>query len=168
MKKKLLSFLLLPALLLSLCLPAQAAGTEELLVRMNNILDLIEQIALEYNPAVINDDLRADLTRRITEDPAQFDLLMDEVLSGLDAYSMYLPAGTYAAAFDPEASYVGVGVTITLEESGDIRVIEVVAGGPAEELQPLPVGGMGRQIPAPRHRPGPAETDSGRVIPVKS
>lgn len=130
MKKKLLSLLLLPALLLSLCLPVHAAGAEELLVRMNSILDLVEQIALEYDPAVINDDLRADLTRRITEDPAQFDLLMDQVLSGLDAYSMYLPAGTYDTAFGAPEGYAGIGITMELVD-GLARVKAIDPNGPA-------------------------------------
>ena len=51
-----------------------------------------------------------------------------------DRWSYYIPADEYAAYMEQmNNAYVGVGVTITLEESGDIRVIEVVAGGPAEE-----------------------------------
>jgi len=154
MKKKLLPLLLLPALLLSLCLPAHAASAEALILKMNNILDLIEQVALEYDPAVINDDLRAELAHKITEDPTQFDALMDEVLSGLDAHSMYLPAGTYEDAFGTDEGYVGIGITMTQTEAG-IRVKEIAPGGPAAATgmqigdiltsvngQPLPEGGM--------------------------
>ena len=131
MKKTLCSLLLLPALLLSLCLPAYAADTDLLIAKMNDILDRIERIALNYDPDTINDDLRADLTRRITEDPACFDQAMDEVLSSLDHYSMYLPSGTYALAFSSgEESYVGIGITLSSVD-GKIVVKAIDPAGPA-------------------------------------
>ncbi len=130
MKKTLCTLLLLPALLLSLCLPAYAADTEALISRMNNLLDLVEQLALNYDPAVIHEDLRADLARQITEDPTCFDRVMDEVLSGLDDYSMYLPAGTYAAAFGGDQPYVGIGITMTQTEDA-IIVKAIDPTGPA-------------------------------------
>ena len=130
MKKFLCTFLLLPALLLSLCLPAYAADIDALLFKMNHILDLVEQLALNYDAAVINDELRAELTDAIRNDPAQFDRLMDDVLSGLDAYSMYLPSGSYETAFGTEEPYVGVGITMT--QIGDhIAVKAIEPNGPA-------------------------------------
>lgn len=51
-----------------------------------------------------------------------------------DRWSYYIPADQYAAYMEQmNNTYVGIGVTITAEEDGSIRVIEVAAGGPAEE-----------------------------------
>ncbi len=51
-----------------------------------------------------------------------------------DRWSYYIPADQYAAHMEQmNNAYVGIGVTITPEEDGSIRVIEVTAGGPAEE-----------------------------------
>ena len=51
-----------------------------------------------------------------------------------DRWSYYIPADEYAAYMEQmDNAYVGVGVTVTPEENGSIRVLEVVAGGPAEE-----------------------------------
>lgn len=51
-----------------------------------------------------------------------------------DRWSYYIPADEYRAYMEQmRNSYVGVGVTITMEENGGIKVIEVIAGGPAEE-----------------------------------
>ena len=51
-----------------------------------------------------------------------------------DRWSYYIPADQYAAYMEQMSnSYVGIGVTITPEEDGSIRIIEVTAGGPAEE-----------------------------------
>lgn len=130
MKKKLTSLLLLPLLVLSLCLPVHAADSGMLLAKMNHILDLVERFALEYDPSVINDELRAELTRKIEADPTQFDILMDEVLSGLDSYSMYLPADTYATAFGGNEAYAGIGITMELVD-GQARVKAIDPNGPA-------------------------------------
>lgn len=132
MKKQLLSLLLLPALLVSLVLPVHAADTDALLLKMNSILDLVEQVALNYDPAVINDDLRQSLSEQITADPSQFDRLMDEVLSGLDDYSMYLPAGTYETAFGGSDDYVGIGITMT-QEDDFVYVKAIEPAGPAAQ-----------------------------------
>ena len=130
MKKTLCTLLLLPVLLLSLCLPAYAADTEALLLKMNNILDMVEYLALNYDPAVINDDLRAQLTSAIENDPSRFDQLMDDVLSDLDRYSMYLSGGTYDIAFGSEQPYVGIGITMTPID-GKIYVKAIDPTGPA-------------------------------------
>lgn len=51
-----------------------------------------------------------------------------------DRWSYYIPADQYAAYMEQmNNTYVGIGVTVTAEEDGSIRVIEVAAGGPAEE-----------------------------------
>lgn len=51
-----------------------------------------------------------------------------------DKWSYYIPADQYAAYMEQmNNAYVGVGITITAEENGGIRVIGVTAGGPAEE-----------------------------------
>ena len=51
-----------------------------------------------------------------------------------DRWSYYIPADEYAAYMEQmNNAYVGIGVTITPEENGGIRIIEVAAGGPAEE-----------------------------------
>ena len=50
-----------------------------------------------------------------------------------DKWSYYIPADQYAAYMEQmNNAYVGVGITITAEENGGIRVIGVTAGGPAE------------------------------------
>ena len=51
-----------------------------------------------------------------------------------DRWSYYIPADQYAAYMEQmNNTYVGIGVTITAEEDGSIRIVEVTAGGPAEE-----------------------------------
>ena len=51
-----------------------------------------------------------------------------------DRWSYYIPADQYAAYMEQmNNAYVGIGVTITPEEDGSIRIVEVAAGGPAEE-----------------------------------
>ena len=51
-----------------------------------------------------------------------------------DRWSYYIPADEYQAYMEQmRNSYVGIGVTITMEEDGSIKVVGVVAGGPAEE-----------------------------------
>ena len=51
-----------------------------------------------------------------------------------DRWSYYIPADEYASYMEQmNNAYVGVGITITPEENGGIRVINVTAGGPAEE-----------------------------------
>ena len=51
-----------------------------------------------------------------------------------DRWSYYIPADQYAAYMEQmNNTYVGIGVTITAEEDGSIRILEVTAGGPAEE-----------------------------------
>lgn len=51
-----------------------------------------------------------------------------------DRWSYYIPAEEYAAYMEQmNNAYVGVGISITPEEDGSIRIVEVTVGGPAEE-----------------------------------
>lgn len=51
-----------------------------------------------------------------------------------DRWSYYIPADEYEAYMEQmNNAYVGIGVTITPQEDGGIKIIAVVAGGPAEE-----------------------------------
>lgn len=51
-----------------------------------------------------------------------------------DRWSYYMSAGEYEEYLDRvNNSYVGIGVTIQLEEEEGYRILEVVSGGPAEE-----------------------------------
>lgn len=51
-----------------------------------------------------------------------------------DRWSYYIPADAYAAHMEQmNNAYVGVGITITAGENGGIKVMQVTAGGPAEE-----------------------------------
>ena len=51
-----------------------------------------------------------------------------------DRWSYYIPADEYAAYMEQmNNAYVGVGITITVGENGGIKVVQVTAGGPAEE-----------------------------------
>lgn len=50
-----------------------------------------------------------------------------------DRWSYYIPADEYEAYMEQmRNAYVGIGVTITMEEDGSIKVVSVVADGPAE------------------------------------
>ena len=51
-----------------------------------------------------------------------------------DQWSYYIPADQYADYLESaNNSYVGIGVTIQLEEEEGYRILEVVSTGPAEE-----------------------------------
>lgn len=51
-----------------------------------------------------------------------------------DRWSYYIPADEYAAHMEQmNNAYVGIGITITPAENGGIKVMQVTAGGPAEE-----------------------------------
>ena len=51
-----------------------------------------------------------------------------------DRWSYYIPADEFAAYMEQmNNAYVGIGVTVMLGEDGNIQVVEVVSGGPAEE-----------------------------------
>lgn len=50
-----------------------------------------------------------------------------------DRWSYYIPADEYESYMEQmRNAYVGIGVTITMEENGSIKVVSVVADGPAE------------------------------------
>ena len=51
-----------------------------------------------------------------------------------DRWSYYIPADEYAAYMEQmRNAYVGIGITITPETDGSIKVVTVTANGPAEE-----------------------------------
>lgn len=51
-----------------------------------------------------------------------------------DRWSYYIPADQYDAYMEQmNNAYVGIGVTITRQDDGSLKIIEVTAGGPAEE-----------------------------------
>ena len=55
-----------------------------------------------------------------------------------DRWSYYIPADQYAAHMEQmNNAYVGIGITITPEENGGIRITAVAEGGPAEEADVL-------------------------------
>ena len=131
MKTKLLSILLLPALLLTLVLPVYASDGVEEMARLDTILYLIRTTGLDFDPSMTDEDLlRQGLQKLFAEDPESFNKVMDAILSSQDSHSMYIPAGTYDEAFAESVSYVGIG--ITMEQAGDlIRIKAVNEDGPA-------------------------------------
>ena len=70
------------------------------------------------------------LLEKLAADPVLYEELLAIMLSGYDSHTMYLPSGTYTAAFDPETNYVGVGVTIQAHRQGAL-VTDVNLKGPA-------------------------------------
>ena len=58
------------------------------------------------------------LLEQLDADPALYERLLSVMLSGYDRYTMYLPSGTYSAVYEPETSYVGIGVTIQAHADG--------------------------------------------------
>ena len=111
MKHRILALLLSVALLFSAAPAAFAAYTPE--QQRDILLDLAELIRTEGLESNLEDDpLGRALLQALTDDPALYEKLMDAMLSAYDEHTMYLPAGSYSAAFDPDTSYVGVGVTI--------------------------------------------------------
>jgi carboxyl-terminal processing protease len=57
------------------------------------------------------------------------------MVAGLgDRWSRYMDRETYASYMEQMTnSYVGVGITVQLNEEGQVLVLRVEAGGPAEE-----------------------------------
>lgn len=71
-----------------------------------------------------------ELLKKLAASPALYEELLTIMLSGYDTHTMYLPSGTYAAVYNPEANYVGVGVTIQAHKRGAL-VSDVNLSGPA-------------------------------------
>jgi len=70
------------------------------------------------------------LLEQLAADPLLYEALLEEMLSGYDRYSQYLPSGTYSAVYEPETNYVGIGVTIQAHDKGAL-VAEVNLTGAA-------------------------------------
>lgn len=89
----------------------------------SNKLELLEQLILDYFIG------EADQT-------AMEDAAAHAMIGALgDQWSYYIPADSYQAYVEQmKNAYVGVGITISkMEDDSGLKVIEVVAGGPAEE-----------------------------------
>ena len=69
------------------------------------------------------------------DETAMEDAAASAMISSLgDRWSYYIPADEYEAYMEQmNNAYVGIGVTITPQDDGGIKIIAVVAGGPAEE-----------------------------------
>lgn len=79
---------------------------------------------------LINECFIGDVDQKAMEDAAAYAM----VASLGDKWSYYIPADQYAAYMEQvNNSYVGVGITISLEQDGSLLVVEVVKGGPAQE-----------------------------------
>lgn len=85
-------------------------------------LDILEQLIMNY--------FIGEADQTAIEDAAA-----NAMVAALgDRWSYYIPADEYAAYLEQmNNAYVGIGITVTPEEDGSIRVLEVTAGGPAEE-----------------------------------
>ena len=85
-------------------------------------LELLEKIITEYFIGEV-------------DETAMEDAAASAMISSLgDRWSYYIPADEYEAYMEQmNNAYVGIGVTITPQDDGGIKIIAVVAGGPAEE-----------------------------------
>lgn len=85
-------------------------------------LDVLEQLIQEY--------FIGEVDQTAMEDAAA-----SAMVAALgDRWSYYISADAYAAYMEQmNNAYVGVGITVTAQADGSILVVEVTAGGPAEE-----------------------------------
>ena len=90
--------------------------------QQNNKLTVLEQL--------IRECFIGEVDQKAMEDAAA-----SAMIGALgDRWSYYIPADEYAAYMEQmNNAYVGVGITITVGENGGIKVVQVTAGGPAEE-----------------------------------
>ena len=114
---------------------------EQQLYLLQDVQEIIREKGLESSPeddpldramkavlkAVPTEDV---LLEKLAADPLLYEVLLDEMLSGYDTYTQYLPSGTYSAVYDPETNYVGIGVTIQAHKKGAL-VVEVNLTGAA-------------------------------------
>lgn len=98
---------------------------------LRELEDLIITEGLESSEG--DDPLGRALTEMLEADPTLFEKLMASMLSGYDEHTMYMPAGSYSAAFDPETKYVGVGVTIQAHPRGALVTEVNLMGSAAKE-----------------------------------
>ena len=118
MKHRILALFIAFCLFLCVLPSSYAAGytPDQQLNILQNVADRIHNHGL-YSTE--EDDPLADaLLTQLAADPALFDRLMSAMLDGYDAYSGYIPAGTYSTVYDSESSYVGIGVTIQAHPKG--------------------------------------------------
>lgn len=88
------------------------------------------QSKLETLERLIDEYFIGDADKEAMEDAAASAM----IASLGDRWSYYIPADEYDAYMEQiNNAYVGIGVTITPEEDGGIRIIAVVADGPADE-----------------------------------
>lgn len=136
LKRRVLSFFLVLALLFSLSVSVFAAETEApgqgeaLYEKLELICEILETYSLESDGET--SAMKHFLTKLFEEDPALFDQLADALIRSYDdKYSHYIPAGEYETSYPTQNTYVGIG--ITLKNGAAEHVIEeVAASGPAE------------------------------------
>lgn len=143
MKKRILSALLAVLLFLSV-VPGAFAGeltAAQQLELLQETQTLIRDYGLESSAedeplarallALLSQVPEEDaLLRRLEADPTLYEALLAVMLSGYDSHTMYLPAGTYSAAFGTESAYVGIGITMQAHEKGAL-VTDLNLRGPA-------------------------------------
>jgi len=88
------------------------------------------QTKLEYLENLILQCFIGDVDKTAIEDAAA-----NAMVGALgDRWSYYIPADQYTAHMEQvNNSYVGIGITVQAGEDGSILVVQVAAGGPAEE-----------------------------------
>ncbi len=128
MKHRILSLLLTLSLLFTLAVPAFAYTAEEQYDLLLAVQQHLREEGLESS--VDDEPLARALIRALEQEPALFEWLMAEMLSGYDPHTRYMPAGSYSAAYDPENDYVGIGVTIQAHPLGAL-ITDVNLSGPA-------------------------------------
>lgn len=100
----------------------------------NGIMANIERYTGVKNPggATREDALSAAVYQMLSLRPECTDELANAILSSIDAFSMYLPAGTYDTAFPENQNFTGVGVVVVKVSTG-LKITEVTVGSPAEK-----------------------------------
>jgi len=134
MMKRFLPLLLVLSTVLTLPAAAVTATPAEKVQRLERVLLMIENSALDYKG---EDVLHKSLEFLFERDPDSYELLVDYLMSRYDKHSTYLPEGTYDVAFPTGESYVGVGVTMTKTDAG-VALSEVREDGPAARAGLLP------------------------------
>lgn len=112
------------ALMVVLCLRTGLLGSEPEMTKLRQLQMLIEDRFIGEADAKAMEDAAAEA--------------MIEALG--DRWSYYIPADQYQTFVEQmQNAYVGVGITVTSREDGTgIDIIQVAAGGPAEEAGLLP------------------------------
>ncbi|MBR5536441.1 MAG: PDZ domain-containing protein [Clostridia bacterium] len=149
MKRRILALLLAVILLFSAAPTAFAGYTPqnqlELLYEVDGI---IRKEGLESSPAdqplkravstLLGGEHTDDALLALLEaDPTLYEQLLSAMLSGYDRYTMYLPAGTYSAVYQPETNYVGVGVTLLAHPDGaQVTDVNLMGSAAAAGIRP--------------------------------